>query len=63
MRVNSKRSGVEARHLGFYEPERGPNEHRPVEQRLEKLPLTWARSGRGMASVALSPPKLDLVAA
>ena len=61
MRVNSKRSGAEARHLGFYEP--GPNEHRPLEQRLEKLPLTWARSGRGMASVALAAAKLDLVAA
>jgi hypothetical protein len=63
MRVNSKRSGVGAQHLGFYEPERGPNEHRPVEQRLEKLPLTWARSGRGMASVALAAAKFDLVAA
>ena len=63
MRVNSKRSGMKARHLDFYEPEPGPNEHSPVEQRLEKLPLTWARSGRGMASVALAAAKFDLVAA
>jgi hypothetical protein len=84
MLVKSKRSGVEARHLGFYEPEPGPNEHRPVgsraaasplpvdklsqdfselEQRLEKLALTWARFGCGMASVALAAAKFDVVAA
>jgi flagellar biosynthesis protein FlhF len=93
MLVNSKRAGVEARHLGFYEvvvcgeaPERGSRvpahgqEHdkdrdkdqsRPVaasppadklsqdvaelKQRMEKLALTLARSGRGLASVAFDP--------
>jgi flagellar biosynthesis protein FlhF len=97
MLVNSKRSGVEARHLGFYEvvvcgegaekvppdaaPGRAPGQERssdlpragsravasplPVDklsqdvselkQRMEKLALTLARSGRGMASVAFAP--------
>ena len=96
MLVNSKRSGAEARHLGFYEvvvcsegPEMGPSdssawprtltrrtqvvEHglpgrrrqsqsirlsqdvSELKQRMEKLALTLARSGRGMASVAFDP--------
>jgi flagellar biosynthesis protein FlhF len=96
MLVNSKRSGVEARHLGFYEvvvcgeaqesrppdpapgqgPQDKPKEYRPdgsraaasplpmdklsrdvseLKQRMEKLALTLARSGRGVASVAFDP--------
>jgi flagellar biosynthesis protein FlhF len=89
MLVNSKRTDVEARHLGFYEvvvcgeaqeteprdPERGQERGKrgsravaaslPVDklsqdvselkQRMEKLSLTLARSGRGMASVAFDP--------
>jgi flagellar biosynthesis protein FlhF len=95
MLVNSKRSGVEARHLGLYEvvvcgeahesrppdpaagqgPQDKPKEHRPdgsraaaplpvdklsrdvseLKQRMEKLALTLARSGRGVASVAFDP--------
>jgi flagellar biosynthesis protein FlhF len=100
MLVNSKRTGVEAQHLGFYEvvvcgesqesgaksaahrTERvhdgGHNGGQPgkdgswavaaslpvdrlsqdvseLKQRMEKLALTFARSGRGMASVAFDP--------
>jgi len=100
MLVNSKRTGVEAQHLGFYEvvvcsesqesgarvPGYGPERVQdgghnggqlgkggswaaaaslPVDklsqdvselkQRMEKLALTLARSGRGMASVAFEP--------
>jgi flagellar biosynthesis protein FlhF len=98
MLVNSKRTGVEAQHLGFYEvvvcgegPETGPKDPAkgsagappersqdswrsgarstaaslPVDklsqdvselkQRMEKLALTLARSGDGMASVAFHP--------
>ncbi len=96
MLVNSKRTGVEARHLGFYEVvvcgedrEAGPKDPQgpaasqaapspdsrragsrsaaapPVDklsqdvselkQRMEKLALTLARSGRGLASVAFDP--------
>jgi flagellar biosynthesis protein FlhF len=99
MLVNSKRTGVEARHLGFYEVvvcgeahEPGPRdtdrdkEHAhdngqdhgkgngwpppsapalpldklsqdvsELKQRMERLALTLARSGRGMASVAFDP--------
>jgi flagellar biosynthesis protein FlhF len=102
MLVNSKRTGVEARHLGFYEvvvcgeaPETGPVDltrgqeqaqaegkeqgsrewskdwPRPaaallpvdklsqdvseLKQRMEKLALTLARSGRGTAGLAFDP--------
>ncbi len=97
MLVNSKRTGVEARHLGCYEVvvcgedrETGPRDPQgpaasqaqpsqdsrragarsaasvqPVDklsqdvselkQRMEKLALTLARSGRGLASVAFDP--------
>ncbi len=97
MLVNSKRTTVEARHLGFYEvvvcgedQEAGPRDPQssaagqaqsspdsrragsrsaaaaqPVDklsqdvselkQRMEKLALTLARSGRGLASVAFDP--------
>jgi flagellar biosynthesis protein FlhF len=97
MLVNSKRTTVEARHLGFYEvvvcgedQEAGPKDPQssaagqaqssadsrragsrsaaaaqPVDklsqdvselkQRMEKLALTLARSGRGLASVAFDP--------
>ena len=92
MLVNSKRTGAEAQHLGFYEvvvcgesPEAGPkgagqNSERgqeskegpwggtaslPVDklsqdvselkQRMEKLALTLARSGPGLANVAFDP--------
>ncbi len=97
MLVNSKRTTVEARHLGFYEvvvcgedQEAGPRDpqssapgqaqsspdsrragSRPaaavqpvdklsqdvsdLKQRMEKLALTLARSGRGLASVAFDP--------
>ena len=94
MLVNSKRTGVEARHLGFYEVvvcaekpgnraartrgratqtatdrredgSRAAASSLPVDklsqdvselkQRMEKLALTLARSGRGMASVAFDP--------
>lgn len=99
MLVNSKRAGVEARHLGFYEvvvcsegPERGPSvpahgqnhdkerdkdrekdgsravaaspptdrlsqDVAELKQRMEKLALTLARSGRGMAGVAFDPER------
>jgi hypothetical protein len=73
MRVNSKRSGVEARHLGFYEPEPGANEHRPVASRAAASPLpvdklsqdvsVLEQRRRSMASVALAAAKFDLVAA
>jgi flagellar biosynthesis protein FlhF len=86
MLVNSKRTGAEAQHLGFYEvvvcgeaqktvsgdtangQEPGKDGSRPaaaslpvdrlsqdvseLKHRMEKLALTLARSGRGMASVA-----------
>jgi len=100
MLVNSKRTGVEANHLGFYEvvvcaesqetgpadaernPGKGNHGARPapplppgsllppaallpvdklsqdvseLKHRMEKLALTLARSGRGMAGVAFDP--------
>jgi flagellar biosynthesis protein FlhF len=82
MLVNSKRTGVEAQHLGAYEvvvcddapeygredPDHKPDTGRPaptalpvdqlsrdvseLKQQMEKLALTLARSGSGMANIA-----------